>query len=317
MKKYYNYVIFHKKCPDGFTGFFILHKSKQIHYDAVIYPDVPSAKNPPHNTENKDIIIIDVAYKYSVLRDIIIKSKSVLFIDHHITIRDDVIKLENEFKDKFKSIYDEKKSGATLTWDYLYPKKKHPYFIDLIEDNDTGKWKMPNIKDFITGFNVNFNLKLTEENIKNFNKLFKKSIISSLIKKGKIYNEYKKYLTDENSTRISIERFPSEKIYKSYPTIFKKSGQYKVAVYCGSSCPNPTELADKVLKDTGCDFFISWVLNLDREEYVLTMRSLNVDVGEIAKLFNGGGHIYAAACSFKMSKYNITDLFLGSSLPRK
>ena len=316
MNKYYNYVIFHKKCPDGFTGFFILHKSKQIHYDAIILPDVPSAKTSPNNIENKDIIIIDVAYKYSVLRDIILKSKSVLFIDHHITIRDDVIKLENEFRDKFKSIYDEKKSGATLTWDYIYPKKPHPYFIDLIEDNDIGKWKLPNIKDFMTGFNVNFNLKLNEENIKKFNQLFKKSTIKNLIKKGKIYNEYKKYLTDENSTRISIERFPSEKIYKSYPTIFKKPGQYKVALYCGSSCPNPTELADKVLKDTGCDFFISWVLNLDREEYVLTMRSINIDVGEIAKLFNGGGHIYAAACSFKMSKYNITDLFQGSSLPR-
>lgn len=316
MKKFYNYVIFHKKCPDGFTGFFILHKSKQIHYNAIIQPDVPSAKFAPENIQNKDIIIIDVAYKYSVLRDIIIKAKTVLFIDHHVTIRNDVQKLEKEFSNKFKSIYDEKKSGATLTWDFIYPKKKHPYFIDLIEDNDIGKWELPNIKDFITGFNVNFNLKLSEDNIKNFNKLFKKSTITNLIKKGKIYNEYKKYLTDENSTRISIERFPSDKIYKSYPTIFKKPGQYKVAIYCGSSCPNPTELADKILKDTGCDFFISWVLNLDREEYVLTFRSINVDVGEIAKLFNGGGHTYAAACSFKMNKYNITDLFFGTSIPR-
>ncbi len=316
MKIYYNYVIFHKKCPDGFTGFFLLHKSNQIHKNALIYPDVPSAKNVPPNIENKDIIIIDVAYKYNILRDIISKAKSVLFIDHHITIRNDVLKLEEEYPNKFKSIYNEKKSGATLTWEFLYPKKKHPYFIDLIEDNDIGKWELPNIKDFISGFNVNFDLKLNDENLKKFNILFKKSTIKQLINKGKIYNEYKKYLTQENSTRISIERFPSDIIYKEYNDNFKKPGQYKVAVYCGSACPNPTELADKILNDTKCDFFISWVLNLDRNEYVLTMRSLNVNVGDIAKLFNGGGHTYAAACSFKSNKYNINDLFLGASLPR-
>ena len=313
MKKYYNYVIFHKKCPDGFTGFYILHKSKQIHKNAIIYPDVPSAKNPPQNIDNKDIIIIDVAYKYNILRDIILKANSVLFIDHHVTIRNDVIKLETEFYNKFKSIYNEKKSGATLTWDFLYPTKKHPYFIDLIEDNDIGKWELPNIKNFITGFNVNFDLKLNSDNIKIFTTLFKKSTIKQLINKGKIYNEYKKYLTQENSTRISIKRFPSDIIYKKNKNTFKKSGQYKVAVYCGSSCPSATDLADKILNDTKCDFFISWVLNIDRNEYVLTMRSLNVDVGTIAKLFNGGGHTYAAACTFKATKFKITDLFLGES----
>jgi len=316
MKIYYNYVIFHKKCPDGFTGFFLLHKSNQIHKSALIYPDVPSAKNTPPNIDNKDLIIIDVAYKYNVLQDIISKAKSVLFIDHHITIRNDVLKLEEEYPDKFKSIYNEKKSGATLTWEFLYPKKKHPYFIDLIEDNDIGKWELPNIKDFMSGFNVNFDLKLNDVNLKKFNILFKKSTIKQLINKGKIYNEYKKYLTQENSTRISIERFPSDNIYKEFKDVFKKPGQYKVAVYCGSSCPNPTELADKILDDTKCDFFISWVLNLDRNEYVLTFRSFNVNVGNIAKLFNGGGHTYAAACSFKATRYNITDLFLGESLPR-
>jgi hypothetical protein len=34
MKTYYNYVIYHKKCPDGFTGFFILHQSGLIHKNA-------------------------------------------------------------------------------------------------------------------------------------------------------------------------------------------------------------------------------------------------------------------------------------------
>jgi oligoribonuclease NrnB/cAMP/cGMP phosphodiesterase (DHH superfamily) len=310
MKTYYNFVIFHKKCPDGFTGFYILHMSKQIHKNAIIFPDVPSTKFPPNDISNKDIIIIDVAYKYSVLRDIILKAKSVLFIDHHITIREDTLKLEKEFRHKFKTVYNDKKSGATLTWDYFFPKKKHPYFIDLIEDNDIGKWKMKNIHDFMSGFSVEFNLKLNTENINKYKLLFKQSTIQKLIQKGKIYNEYRKYLVEDNANKISFRRFPSENIYRVYSNFFDKVGQYKVALYCGSACPNASDIAKKVFENNECDFFISWVLNFDRMEYVLTLRSEKVDVGSIAKLFNGGGHLYAAAMSFKLSQYNIQDLFV-------
>lgn len=304
----YNYVIYHKKCPDGFTGFFLLHQSRLIDLNAKIMPDVPSAKYPP-NDINGNVIIIDVAYKFEVLEQIIKRSKSVLFIDHHVTIRDDTLKLEKLYKEKFKTIYNENKSGATLVWDYLYPKKKHPKFIDLIQDNDTGTWKIPGVKDFMSGFNVNYNLKLTTENILKFKSLFKKSTVLKLMKIGKTYNEYRQYLVNENSTRISITKFPSAMIYNQFNNTFEKPGQYKVAVYCGSSCPNPSELAKKILLNTKADIFISWVLNLDRDEYVLTLRSENVDVGKIAKLFGGGGHTYAAACSFKSNKYNIRDLF--------
>jgi oligoribonuclease NrnB/cAMP/cGMP phosphodiesterase (DHH superfamily) len=310
----YNYVIYHKKCPDGFTGFFLLHQSRLIDINAKIMPDVPSARFPPNDIYG-DVIIIDVAYKYDVLERIIKQAKSVLFIDHHITIRKDVIELENKYRNKFKSIYNEKKSGATLVWEFLYPKKKHPKFIDLIEDNDTGTWKIHGVKDFMTGFNVNYNLRLNNENIMKFKSLFKNSTVLKLMKIGKIYNEYRQYLVDENSTRVSIAKFPSQLIYDEFRNEFDKIGQYKVALYCGSSCPNPSELAKKVLQDYKCDIFISWVFNLDRDEYVLTMRSETVDVGNIAKLFGGGGHTYASACSFKSNKYNITDLF-GETIQR-
>lgn len=310
MKTYYNYIIYHKKCPDGFTGFYILHMSKLIHRDAIIQPDVPNAKYPPPNLENKDIIIIDVAYKYDILHDIIKKAKSVILIDHHITIHDDVLKLKNKYNTKFTYIYDDKKSGATLTWNYFFPKRKHPYFIDLIEDNDIGKWTMKNIKDFMSGFTVSFDLKLSKDNLNKFKLLFKKSTIYKIIEKGKIYNEYKNYLVNENSNRISFARFPSEQIYKEYSNYFHKPGQYKVAIYCGSACPNATDIAKKVFENSQCDFFISWVYNFDKMEYVLTLRSETVDVGNIAKLFNGGGHLYAAAMSFKENMYNIQDLFM-------
>ena len=64
----YDYVIYHKRCYDGFTGFLILHNSNTIKKTAQIYPDVPSAKHLPPNIRGKNVIIIDVAYKYEILR---------------------------------------------------------------------------------------------------------------------------------------------------------------------------------------------------------------------------------------------------------
>ena len=95
MKKYekYNYVIYHKRCFDGFTGFLILHQSKQIDRHALIYPDVPSATSIPQSLEGKNVIIIDCAYKYNILKEIVRKAKHVTFIDHHITIYEDILKL--------------------------------------------------------------------------------------------------------------------------------------------------------------------------------------------------------------------------------
>ena len=56
--KIYNYVIFHKNCMDGFSGFFILYTSHTIDGTAHIYPDVPSARSVPPKIDGKDIIIL-------------------------------------------------------------------------------------------------------------------------------------------------------------------------------------------------------------------------------------------------------------------
>lgn len=311
----YDYVIYHKRCYDGFTGFLILHNSNTIKKTARIYPDVPNAIHLPPNIQGKNVIIIDVAYKYEVLREIVRRASYVTFIDHHITIRDDVKKIQNEFKN-ITVYYDEKKSGATLTWNFFNSKKKIPLFIKYIEDNDIGKWLMPNVYEFISALFVKFNPSPSISNLKNWNKLYSIKKVKELIKSGKIYMEYKQSLLNEHGKRFSIEKFPSEKIYSQYPEFFTKPGQYVVAVYCGTPAPSASDVAKKILKEYKCDFFISWVLNLDRREYVLTFRSKKVDVGNIAKIFNGGGHTLAAAGSIKMDLITIEELFMRTSVQR-
>lgn len=317
----FNYVIFHKGCLDGFSGFFILHTTGKIDSSALIYPDNPHATHIPPNIKNKNVIIIDVAYKYSILKEIIYLAKSVVFIDHHITIREDVLKLKSELKqDNLTIIYDEFKSGASLTWEYFFPKKKLPIFVRYVEDNDIGAWKMKHTQQFITGIQVKYSFDMSAKNLKLWEKLFKSAEIKDLIKKGKVYWEYIEDLLNTNAKRYTFEAFPSETIYEKYSDFFKKPGQYKVAVVCGGGCPSATLLGSHMMKTLKCDFVIMWNYQFDTKKYVLAFRSKKVNVGEIAFILSGdgtgGGHKLASACSFSSSTYNITDLFFKKSLPR-
>lgn len=316
-RQIYDYVIFHRGCTDGFAGFFILTTTNQIDKHALIYPDMPSAKDVPPNIDGKNIIVIDVAYKKDILLELFHRCNSVTFIDHHISIRDDVLEMiKTKKNDNIIIVYDERKSGASLTWNYFYPKRKMPLFIKYIEDNDTGAWKLRNTLPFINALDVKYDLNISHKNLKKWKKLFNEKVVEELVKIGITYDEYKEYLLEINLKRYSLESFPSEKIYTDYPEVFSKVGQYKVVVYNGSGCPNASILGSRFMNKINCDFVIIWVYHTDRKEYVLSMRSKIVDISNIAKAFGGGGHKLAAACAIPVSKYHIEDLFMSESLPR-
>lgn len=314
----FNYIIFHRGCLDGYSGFFIAHMSGKLTKDVIIYPDVPSTKKIPPGIENKRIIIIDVAYKNDVLKEIFKYAQSVVFIDHHITIRDDINNLIKTIdKSKYTIIYDEKYCGATLAWKYFYPRHKYPLFLDYVQDNDTGTWVLADTKPFILALKSYYMLSTEKKNINKWFRLLNKEHVDYLIEQGKIIEKYNIHLLGVSVRNHSKERFPSIKVFNKYSNYFKKAGQYTVLVFNGFNNPSVSELGEEALKRYEGDFCIMWVLNLDRKEYILSMRSKNVDVGSICKLFGGGGHTYSAACSLSAKEWRIEDMFFEHSLPRE
>lgn len=314
----YDYIIFHRGCLDGFAGFFIFIKclsiQNQIKKFPYIYPDNPDSNDIPPNISDKKVLIIDVAYKKHTLEEIIKKAKHVTHIDHHVTIRNDVIELESLYKDKFISVYDINESGASLTWLYFQDKlecfsESMPNFIKYIRDNDIGTWKLKNTMAFIISLRIHYALEPTYQNVKKWSSLFDKNEVDRLIKKGNVYLRYENYLLLQNFKRYSLENFPSELVYNDHSDFFTKSGQYKVAVICGSGCPSTTILGKYIVDKVNCDFCILWTLNLRKKKIILSFRSRKTDVGKIAHLFGGGGHEFAASCAIPLSKYNITDIF--------
>jgi nanoRNase/pAp phosphatase (c-di-AMP/oligoRNAs hydrolase) len=321
-KQNFNYIIFHKSCLDGFAGFFIAHMSGRLTKDVIIYEDVPSTTRVPPDIDGKDLLIIDVAYKKEILEEIFKFVKSVVFIDHHVSIKDDVQELYKKYSNEVNKqryitiIYDDERCGSTLTWSYLFGRQKIPLFLKYIEDQDTGKWIYPKTRPFIFAIKSYYHLSTEGKSLNKWFRLMNKENVLKLIKKGRYMKRYNDHLVNVNVPKHTLERFPSKIIFNLNPEIFKMIGQYKVAVYCGHNCPSITELSIVVLEKVECDFCIFWVYNLDSKKYVLSMRSKEIDVGEICKIFGGGGHKLAAACSFLGSQYRIDDLFEGPSLPR-
>ncbi len=324
-KQNFNYIIYHKGCLDGFSGFFVAHISGRLTKDVYIYEDVPSTNRIPPDIDGKDMLIIDVAYKKEVLEEIFKYARSVVFIDHHDSIKYDVQELykkynnentpENE-KNRITIIYDDTRCGATLAWSYLFESHKIPLFLKYVEDQDTGKWVYPKTRSFIFAIRAYYYLSTEAVSLSKWSELMNKENVAKLIKKGRYMKHYNDHIVSVNIPKHTLERFPSKKVYDMNPNIFDKPGQYKVAVYCGHNCPSVTELSVGVMERVDCDFCIMWVYNLDSKKYVLSMRSKYVDIGEICKIFGGGGHKLAAACSFYSSHVKIDDMFEGSSLPR-
>lgn len=315
----YNYIIYHRGCIDGFSGFFVSHYSGKLTNDVYIYTDVPFTKKIPPNIKNKDILIVDVAYSKNVLEEIFKQAKSVLFIDHHISIKDDVIELYKKYKDKndITIVYDNEYSGGTLAWKQFNPRMKIPLFLKYIEDQDTGRWVFPNTKPFIYALKTLYHLSTENKSLNKWFRLLDKNEVYKLIEIGNNIKKFKDHLVGVELPKYSLEKFPSSKLInyakEKNMDIFEKDKYYKVAVYCGTK---DTELANRALDEIDCDFVIMWTLNLNQKKYVISMRSKNVDVSKFTKLFEGGGHTYAASLVFPMNKFRIEDLFEGDSLKK-
>lgn len=310
--KTFNYIIFHKGCIDGFTGFFVAYNSGKLSKDVIIYEVNPSSTKIPPNIEGKDVIIIDVAYGKDILRKIFTLSKSVVFIDHHDSIKQDVEELVEELdSDAITIVYDVNRSGATLAWKFFNSRQVAPLFLKYIEDQDTGKWEFEHTRPFILALHANYHLSTESKSLNKWFRLLNKETVLEMVEEGIIINKYNQHLINVNLPRHSMHYFPSTTLYEMHKDTFDKPKQYKIALF-SSRCPTVTDLAVDALKRIDCDFIIMWVYVLDKREYVFSMRSKEVDVGKICKAMGGGGHKLAASCIIKRDEIDIDDVFEGS-----
>lgn len=256
-------VVYHGKCPDGFSGAWVAWRKYGDHAEYV-----PYFHGEPLDAEikNKDIIFIDVLPVESDLKRLISENKSVMAIDHHKT-NEDRIKLITNY------VFDLSKSGCVLAWEYFYPTEPIPKLLQYIQDMDIWQWKLDNSKEINAAIGLyDFNFSIWDDltvDLSDSIKIKKHIIDGALIKK------YEKQviadIIEDNSQLVEFEGY---------------------RIYAVNSSVLSSQIGN-ILSIKKPPLAIIWQQRSDIITVGLRSNG-TVDVGALAKKYGGGGHVGAA-----------------------
>lgn len=249
--------LYHKNCADGFAAATaVYHRyGEDYFYKAVQYGD-----DPP-DVSGRDVLIVDFSFKRDVLLQMKKVAKSIVVLDHHKTA-------EKELEGLDFCKFDMSKSGAVMTWEYLF-REPIPKLFEYIQDRDLWKWELPKSRE------ISAALRLVDKNFDLWRSYFDNSRIDSLIKKGAVVLEY------QNNCVESVANGDVGKIEIEGYTV---------------PCTNITHLISETLQELakGQPFAVGYFDTNDKRIYSLRSAPDGVDVSEIARKNGGGGHKHAA-----------------------
>ena len=278
-------IFYHYPCQDGLTSAWVAYKYARenqltyslngLNHDKTMFPV---------DITNKNLLFIDIAPNEERYKEVLAKAKSFYILDHHNTNQ----QFFNQLTNKTNFVFDMKKSGCHLAWDYFYPKEETPNFLLMVEDRDLWKWSIPESKPFCNGmYTYTSCSEYVEESFNLMAELYnnpKKS--QEIMELGKILQK------KTDNTIKSIAESASKKTY-----LFKGKKVCMVNV----SHDLASDLGNYLVTKYDYDFAILWRYDHNTEEYYISMRSIDdkMDVSALCKEFGGGGHKNAAGCSIK------------------
>ena len=255
-------VIYHDDM-DGFTGAWAAWKKlknkaeyMELGYDTKNYDFL-------FQLEDKEIYMIDYCLKTQEMLRLAEKNK-VILIDHHLSSKETADLLP-------ESVFDDKRSGASLSWEYFHGKKKMPLLVLYVEGYDIWKFKLSNARELTTVLNLySFNFKVWDKLAKMFQD---KNKIKELIKKGGAIVDYQKSLIGELSN-------------KGQEVVFE--GCDAVAV---NSPVLSSEIGNHIYTQTGKIGIVWSYKGKNAPKIHVSLRGDGkINLSELAKKYGGGGH---------------------------
>ncbi len=292
-----DYVIYHDKCPDGIAAAWSFRKELgRYSFDEIGCKFIGAihGQDPPLDICNKTIAIVDFCFPKTVLIEMASKAKKIIVLDHHESARKD---LEgDDLPQNIEAIFDMKRSGAQIAWDYVYPYKSRPWFIEIIADRDLWKWEIRHSKALGKA--------LLMAGYYTFEKLGELYGRGFSIDFQKLINEGETFLELEEK---EIRNICSKAVLTCFnPSSGKQGGgddgsgrRYRVQLV---SCPHNlvSEVGHRLCEsDDTIDFAAMWNYDFINDEWRISCRAVKDDINlaEICSKFKrgaGGGHKKAA-----------------------
>jgi oligoribonuclease NrnB/cAMP/cGMP phosphodiesterase (DHH superfamily) len=181
------------------------------------------------------------------------------------------------------------KSGVGLTWEYFFPDEPIPPHLDMVQDRDLWKFKLPNTQNFVAGLffesdcleNIEQKLTLYDEMLNNPTK------VEKIIELGSLLNLHKQIKIKHIVKKISNNKYT----FNGYSVICYNTPGIELTSDLGNA-----------LSSEYCDLAVLWSYDHFSEEYHYSLRSTNkVNCANLARdMLNGGGHPNAAGGRHKL-----------------
>jgi hypothetical protein len=119
----------------------------------------------------QNIIFIDVCPSINFIKDNAELAKSIIIIDHHKSGLDMITKNKELLKEytNVTFIFDMKRSGCQLAWDYFFPDIERSWIVDYVGDRDLWNWKLENAREICSA--IDYLCVLDENDLTKIDKL--------------------------------------------------------------------------------------------------------------------------------------------------
>ena len=269
--------IYHGNCADGFGAAWAV---KQALGNDVEFVKGVYGETPPDVT-GRDVIMVDFSYKMDVIDLMLDFAKSITIIDHHKTAEAEIMPALQE--GLVVGVFDMTKSGAMLAWEWFHPHQEAPQLIKHIQDRDLWKFELEGTREIhaaLASYEFDFDVwtnlingdveTLRQEGIA-INRNHLKSINSHI---------------ESSAARIVIDEFNVPAI--NAPGVWASDSGH---ILC-----------------EGEPFAVCYWHKSGAMVFSLRSNDKGVDVSEIAKRFNGGGHKNAAGFTIEMGEFDTLNI---------
>lgn len=274
-------VIYHGGCSDGFTAAWIVANSYAgvpIDADAPYGPEPEEAvelhagvynTEPPFDLiDGRDVVIVDFSYAHAQMEKIIVRCKSLVWLDHHKTAIDDAGNLLDHPSGKVRGSLNTDRCGAWLAWEWFFPNGDVPTLVRLVDDRD--RWVFADART--------------------------KAFHAAMSGRSKAFAAWDAMARDIDGELILTDHEHKVAEMVELTTVWEEMAGQLVP---SANVPHyaASDAADLLLKKyPAAPFACCWFMRRDRR-VVYSLRSRkgsDVDVGEIARQMGGGGHKHAA-----------------------
>lgn len=279
-----NFILYHSNCADGFSAAWVVHRhlSKSKLNQIFLLPGIYTKPWGKGNLRTGDkLFIVDFSIEPEEVQELYEQGIEITWLDHHVSAfekyqKADVLKFFHAFQ------FDDKRSGATIAWDFFNPDIPRPFLLNYVEDRDLWKFKLPHSQAMAQlTFSYEYKLEVWDKimNVEGGGSAELQLVAQGEALLRKHMKDIKELLPNAFVIRIDDQE------------CWALNVPYMMA----------SDACDMMLKDSHWNMAATFYT--DKKDMIFSLRSKtdsDCDVSKIAAAFGGGGHVHAAGFRFPL-----------------